>query len=416
LLFWVEVGVYFLARAARTGSWRDVLLAGVAQGLAFLCKSYLAGIIFGIALTAWLLPLCRLGKREDCRIGPLRLVGLLAMTMLTIAPWQLYCITEYPEEFWHEHAQIWRHLHTNVENWAAPWDRVAFDYLIAMYGVFYTPILMAVVALVGKAVAHRHAGLCLVYAWALGVLLPHLFATTKTPSATLIGMPALLLLLGYLIAEAWRGERWPLTALTAILVMSVVIPAVVNNPGHGNPYPRVFGGVMRHALWVIYHFAGALAGAAALAIAWTFLRRRLPGDGVALGRYYQAVAQVLCLGVLIWLGIQTVAAGCRVTNANVNDPSSVEVGQFARAHLPANAVLICEERKGYEHLTIMFYADRTCYALDRAGLDEMAQQITQAGGIPYVVARRNLPLPRVHVSDRQGPTVYRWQQGTELNK
>ena len=54
LLFWVEVGFFFLMRSLRTGSWRDLLLAGAAQGLAFLCKSYLAAILTGVALAAWL--------------------------------------------------------------------------------------------------------------------------------------------------------------------------------------------------------------------------------------------------------------------------------------------------------------------------------------------------------------------------
>ena len=55
LLFWVEVGVYFLVRDSDR-ILTAVLLAGIAQGLAFLCKSYLAAIVFGLALTAWLLP------------------------------------------------------------------------------------------------------------------------------------------------------------------------------------------------------------------------------------------------------------------------------------------------------------------------------------------------------------------------
>ena len=85
LLFWVEVGIYFLMRSLRTGSWRDILLCGLAQGLAFLSKSYLAGIILGVALTAWLLPICRLGRRADCRIGPLRILAMLGITLVTIA-------------------------------------------------------------------------------------------------------------------------------------------------------------------------------------------------------------------------------------------------------------------------------------------------------------------------------------------
>jgi 4-amino-4-deoxy-L-arabinose transferase len=405
LLFWVEVGVYFLVRALRTGSWRDVLLAGLAQGLAFLCKSYLAAIVLGIALAAWLLPLCRLARREDCRIGPFRILGMVGVTLLTVTPWVIYSATEYPKEFWQEHAQVWRHLYANVEGWGAPWDRLVFDYLIAIYGVFYTPILVAVVVLLGRAVTRRHAGLWLAYAWGLGVVLPHLFAVSKTPSATVIALPAFLLLAGHLISEAWRGERWPLAALTAVLAVSLLFPAVVKNPGYGFPNTRAFGGVMRRSLWVLGHVGGALALAAVLVAAGEIIRRLAPG---APGRYIRAGARVFCLGALVWLGVQTVQSAWRVTNANVNDPAWLDVGEFARDHLPENAVLFCEERTGSEHLTAMFYADRTCYALERDP-DVMARQILGAGGIPYVVSHRRLPLPPVHASGRQGPTVYLWQ-------
>jgi 4-amino-4-deoxy-L-arabinose transferase len=425
LLFWVEVGVYFLARSLRTGTWCDVLLAGLAQGLAFLCKSYLAAIILGIALTAWLLPLCRLTRREECRIRLAHIFGLLGATLLTVAPWLLHCLAHYPEEFWHEEAQVWMHLSGNVEGWAAPWDRVAFDYLIALHGVFYTPILVAGIVLLGKAVAHRPTGLWLVYAWGLGVVLPHLVAVTKTPSATVIGMPPLLLLLGALVSEAWRGA-WPagrgtgeagelsspspapLAALTAVLALGVLFPAVLKNPGYGYPSPRVFGGVLRQSLWVIGHVASALAAVALVALAGVLARRRLAASGRRVSRFLQAAGLVFCLCVLAWLGVETVDRAWGVTDANVNDPSSVHVGLFVRNHLPDNAVLLCEEPRGYEHLTIMFYADRTCYALGSWGPDEMARQVLRAGGIPYLVSRRKLPFAPVS-GEGEGPTVYLWQ-------
>jgi 4-amino-4-deoxy-L-arabinose transferase len=428
LLFWVEVGVYFLARSLRTGSWRDVLLAGLAQGLAFLCKSYLAAIILGIALTAWLLPFCRLARREECRIGPARLLGLLGATVLTITPWLAYCLIHYPQEFWYEDEQVWKHLHANIEGWAAHWDRVAFDYLIVLYGVFYTPILVAAIVLLGKAIVQRHRGLWLLYAWGLGVVIPHLLAATKTPSATVIGMPAFFLLLGYLISEAWRGARGlegqgpgraaelspstspaPLAALTAVLALGVLFPAVLKKPGYGYPSPRAFGEVMRQSLWVIDHVAGALAVVAVVVIAWVLTPRGPAAGSNPVGRFLRVAALVFCLGALAWLGIETAGAAYAVMDADVNDPSSVKVGGYARDNLPDNAVLLCEERKGYEHLTIMFYADRTCYRLGPLGWDEMARQVHQAGGIPYIVSHQALPLPPVHENGQQGPTVYQWQ-------
>jgi 4-amino-4-deoxy-L-arabinose transferase len=408
LLFWVEVGIYFVVRSLRTGRFRDVLLAGVAQGLAYLCKSYLAAVIFGVAVTAVLLPVCGLAGREHCRIGPAHLLGLLGATVLTAAPWLLYCATQYPQEFWHEHAQVWKHVTGNVEAWAAPWDRVAFDYMIGIHGVFYAPALVAAIVLVGTAWRRRHTGLVLVYAWGLGVVIPHLLVVTKTPSATLLGMPPLLLLLGYLVAEAWRGERAALAALTGVLAMSFVFPAVLKHTGYGPPNSRLFAAILRQSWWVVDQVAGGLAVAAVVVLAGALGRRHLPDGASSLLRYLRAAALAFCVCVLAWRGLETLEAAWLVTERNVNDPIAVDLGEFARRELPDKAVLLCEERRGDEHLTTMFYADRTCYPLGPGGPDMMARQILAAGGVPYVVTRQALPLVPVHVCGPNGPTVYQW--------
>ena len=72
-----------------------IIVTGAAQGLAFLSKSYLAAIIFGLALTAWLLPVCRLARRDECRMSAGRLLALLGMTGLIAAPWTLYCASQW---------------------------------------------------------------------------------------------------------------------------------------------------------------------------------------------------------------------------------------------------------------------------------------------------------------------------------
>jgi 4-amino-4-deoxy-L-arabinose transferase len=406
LLFWVEVGVYFLVRALRTASWTDVLLAGVAQGLAFLCKSYLAFIILGVALTAWLLPLVGLGKRADYRIGPARLLGLLGATMLTAGPWLVSCLVRYPRDFWQEEAHIWKHLSGNIETWAAPWDRVVFDYLIVHYGVFYTPILVAGVALLGQAFGRRHKGLLLAYAWGLGVIVPHVLAVTKTPSATILAIPAMLLLLAHLVVEAYRGERGLLMALCAILAMSLAFPAVIKKPGYGYPTPRVFAGVLQQTWWVVDQLAGTLAIVAVLAIVAMLFGGRVTG---APARYLRLAAVVFCTFALAWLGWQTVAEAWRVTSLNAADPACRDMGQFVHGHLPANAVLLCEERKNYEHLSLMFYADRTCYGLRGRRPEVVASEVVQAGGAPYVVSYRSSPVAPLHVSDTEGLSLYLWQ-------
>jgi hypothetical protein len=238
-----------------------------------------------------------------------------------------------------------------------------------------------------------------------------MLAVTKTPSATMLAMPALLLLLAHLVVEACRGERWPLTALATVLTMSIFVPAVVKEPGYGYPTPRVFAGVLQQTWWVIDQLAGTLALVAVLAIvgmvsggAW---------NGGRLARYLRLGAGAFCALVLAWLGNQTIEAAWQVTCMNRGDPVSVEIGQFARRRLPDNAVLLCEERKGYEHLTLMFYSDRTCYGLRGRPLGELGREVLQAGGLPYVVSIRKLLLPAVYVSAADGPTIYEWKPAVD---
>jgi 4-amino-4-deoxy-L-arabinose transferase len=409
LLFWVEAGMYFLIRALRTGRWRDVLLAGVAQGLAFLSKSYLAAIILGVAVTARLLPRFRLGKREDCHIGLAHLLGLFGATLLIVGPWQVWCMTHFPQEFWHEHQLVWKHLNSNVEGWIAPWDRLLFDYMVFLNGVFYTAIVVAGIILLGKAWAERHTGLWLLYAWALGVVLPHLLAASKTPSATVIAMPPLLLFLGSLVSEAWKRDRWALAGLLGITVMSLIFPAVIKSPGHGYPSPRAFGGVMWEARWVIYQVAGALVIAGILGSVDLIIANPLAPGEARVRRFLAGAALAFSLAVLAWLGMTTVKAAWRVMDQNARDPTSVAVGEFARHHLPENAVLLCEEWRSNEHLSIMFYANRVCYPLRGQGLEQMAPQIVAANGIPYVLSRQRLGLLPVYASGIDGMTVYSWQ-------
>jgi 4-amino-4-deoxy-L-arabinose transferase len=409
LLFWVEAGMYFLIRALRTGRWRDVLLAGLAQGLAFLSKSYLAAIILGVAVIAWLLPHFRLGKREDCRIGLVHLLGLFGAALLTVGPWQVWCMTCFPQEFWHEHQQVWKHLNSNIEGWIAPWDRLLFDYMVFLNGVFYTVIAVAGIILLGKALAQRHTGLWLLYAWALGVVLPHLLATTKTPSATVIAMPPLLLLLGSLVSKAWERDRWALAGLLGIMVMSLIFPAVIRSPSRGYPSSRVFGGVMWKTIWVIYQVAGALVIAGVLGSVDLLSGNLRASVKARVRRFLQGAALAFSLAVLTWLAMTTVEAAWGVTDQNAGDPTSVAVGEFARQHLPDSAVLLCEEWRSNEHLPIMFYANRVCYPLRGRGLEQMAPQIVAGNGIPYVVSRQRLGLPPVYASGIEGMTIYSWQ-------
>ena len=68
LLFWTELSVYFLVRSMRHGRRWEMAACGIAQGLAFLCKSYPALIVTGLALTVYTLPRLKLSRPSQSRL------------------------------------------------------------------------------------------------------------------------------------------------------------------------------------------------------------------------------------------------------------------------------------------------------------------------------------------------------------
>src|SRR5439155_24330349 len=110
--------------ARATSDHRATLLAifaGVAQGLAFLSKTYPALIVTVIAVAAWLI---------TRRISWRGLLLMIVTTVITIAPWTIYCLVRFAHEFVESNLRILGHLSENVENFAGPWDRVIVAHLL----------------------------------------------------------------------------------------------------------------------------------------------------------------------------------------------------------------------------------------------------------------------------------------------
>jgi 4-amino-4-deoxy-L-arabinose transferase len=423
LIFWVELGIYFLIRAQRTGRWRFVVLAGVAQGLAFLCKYYLAAIIMGLALTAWLLPVVRLCPPGRSKLRLRHVAGLLLVTLATIAPWTLWCLSQYPAEFRQELLHAGRHFGASIEGWGAPWDRLVFDYLIQIYRDFYTPVLIALLVVAGQAIRRRHTGSWLAIAWALGVVIPHLLAESKTPSATALAIPAFFLLFGRLVSEAWGGRRTALTAWTGIMVATVLCPAVIHPPGEGYPDPPVFAAIMRQSLWVVWHVVGTLAFMVLVEVVARYRRPLHRALRPLFDLNMRKVALTAATLATILAALKTAAIVQAVVTGRLTElggQTFTEVGDFARRQLPRNAVLIVNEELRAERWLLAFRSDRVCYPLrpddPTAGAPDGGQPVPRwlqdahaiaaSGGVPYLVAPRRLPLPVVFSSPADHRVIY----------
>jgi 4-amino-4-deoxy-L-arabinose transferase len=408
-LFWVELAMFFLVRAIRTGSFSWTAAAGAAQGIAFLSKTYPAFVVSGVALLAWTLPLrgCPAAQspnnadQASSRFRGRHLLVLLMTTMLTAAPWTIYCLIQFPKEFSWEQLQVFRHLTHNVEQWAAPWDRLIFDFSLRIYLWFYPAILIATVLLLRAAWREKHLGLWLLLAWGLGVLTPHTLATSKTMTATLIGWPPFLLLLAVMIVRAIDGDAWCLGGWIAAALLAAIVPGEIPRQGWGYPNPPAFAAIMRQNIWVLWHALIALAVAAAVALAmrreWVTRQQRSVLVIVA------SLATIFLAGRWTWLAY-------RVTESNPamrDRPAFVDLGRAVNASLPDNAVLLLENRQKFEHVSAMFFIDRTVYPVTPETIQQTARDIRAAGGEPFLVTDRAIALTPVFAAPLDGRGVYR---------
>jgi 4-amino-4-deoxy-L-arabinose transferase len=392
LVFWVELGIWLVVRAMRTGGITYAALAGFAQGLAFLSKMYPALIVTGIALAAWLVPVMRLGRRDATRFAGRQFAALVVATIVTAAPWLIWTAARFPNEFRHEYWHALRHLGADVEGWGAPWDRLVFGYALAAFYVLYPAVIVATVLLPARAWRERDAKLWLVLAWALGVLIPFTLATSKTPSATAIGWPACYLLVGAAISRAARGDAlllggWLVTTVLALFLRRHHFDVV----GMGGDA----GAIFRKNDWVLWHVLAAIAGGVGLRLASSRIPR------AALG-----AAFILAAAGSVWLfGLWTERAFAVVAR-NDHDPAFVELGKFARAKLLPQSVLLIDEREKFERNTLMFRARRTVYAVTGDDWRAYAAEVVGNGGVPFVVSHRALPLRPVFFSRADGRTLY----------
>lgn len=388
LLFWTELSIYLLIRAIDGGGTRDLILCGVAQGLAFLSKTYPALIVTGVAAVAWGLGGMRMNAK---RFG----IILLAM-LLTIAPWTIWALVHWPRLYMQETLHVFRHLTENIEDWAAPWDRLPFDHWVQAFHVFYPAVLVGIGVTIYRASREKNPRLWLLVAWMVGVAVPHLLATSKPPVGTLVGWPAMWLMLGYLVSRAVKGDAlcmglWLFTMLAPIVLRTENYTA----GGIGTSVPAA-GELLRARPWVIWYPLVALIGTLAIIA-------RTKGDTSLLTSF---AARLVVAAIALALPMcQHVARAYQVTIRPSELPSFQSLAPFAQA-LPANAVLMVDEQVGAENKVIQFAVDRTCYPVRSNQIEVMSRSIVSAGGVPVLISPSAQPFPVLFRDDSTGRIGY----------
>lgn len=450
LLLWVQVSCWFLLRGIRSGKRRNYILSGVAMGIAYLSKSYLALITFGLAAVVWFVALFKriirkykakriqtipleaqeevgdaVSDEENVKIRLSDVVIQFFAGIGTVAPWTIYCLIKYPKEFIWEHKRVIDHLNTNVEGWAASWDRPLFEYMPLFYPFIYAAIFAVVLCLLVVMFRHWRLPELFVLAWSVGVILPHTLAQTKTPSATMISVPALVMCLAAVISRAYqyrytehnvnelfppRGiieqQGWLWTAIWGASMLSIGIISI--------------GGTLVHnRKWLSIAVSGKGIG---------FLQfDNIKGFAPFIHKHFVIVEQLIVFGLLlaiffgvyqllrqkewqrwVWMGVRVVAlvlalfyagryvqAAYNVTERNAQIPLYVQSGERIQQEMPKNVCFFLDEQRTGAHFDLMYYADRSTYPLkitneaEQKILETKAKEARQAGAIPYLFSVTN---------------------------
>jgi hypothetical protein len=422
LLLWTEVSILFLVRALQDGKKSDAILCGIAQGLAFLSKTWPALIVSGLATLFWILrflPALRStesatdDKTISAAAKPLRplagttLLQILTATLVTILPWMLSAAIRFPHEFAAENLRILHHLNENVENWAAPWDQLVFYYWISIFHVFYVAIIVAFVVTIVRAMQSRSLNLLFVLAWGFGVMTPHLLATSKPMTATLVGWPAGWLMVGYMVSSALKGNRLALGAWLASMACAAVLlnkTSIPRGGEHWGEIPAGFGAIMREHPWVIWQ-TGICLGVGGL---FCVLPAIKPRSTTVKSLSVLAAVLTLLLAIRFWKGNHPMGyayVAWEVTETDAREPDFSKLAEFA-ARLPPNAAFVVEERTRLENKLIEFATDRSCYAATPDNWRELAQSLQSAGAAPYLITPMTEPLPVVFADADENLTVY----------
>ena len=400
LLLWVQVSCWFLLRAVRTGKRRNYLLSGVAMGVAYLSKSYLACITFGIALVVWgvargkQLYYQKRGSDDTAhsagQVAKIRLSDIgfqLLAALATVAPWVAYCLIYYRKEFLWEHKRVLDHLNTDVEGWGASWDRPLFDYMPLFYPMFYAALVAAVLCLLVVLFRRWRLSELFVLAWGIGVIVPHTFAQTKTPSATMIAVPPLLICLAAVISRAWQRRDWVYTAIWAAGLLAITFitggRTLVSSRDQFDGL-KIIAPFIQTNFWIVEQLIAVTVLFAVFGGVYLLVRHR------KIQRWIWFGLRTVALALALFYAGRYVHAAYRVTERNTQVPLYETSGQRLQRELPENACFFLDDERVGAHFDLMYYADRSTYQIYNKHMNaprdfkSQAETAREAGAIPYL--------------------------------
>ena len=321
-------------------------------------------------------------------------IGLqLLAAIATVAPWVIYCLIYYRKEFLWEHRRVLEHLNTDIESWGASWDRPLFDYMPLFYPVFYAALIAAMLCLIVVMFKRWRLAELFVLAWGIGVIVPHTLAQTKTPSATMIAVPPLLICLAAVISRAWQRRDWVYTSIWVAGMLAITIISggrtLVNGRDQFDGL-KVIAPFIQTNFWIVEQLIGIGVLLAIFAGVYRLVRHRNVQRWIWLG------LRTVALIIALFYAGRYVYAAYRVTERNSRVPLYEASGQRLQREMPENACFFLDDERVGAHFDLMYYADRSTYQIYNEHMTEprdfksQAKIARKAGAIPYLFSVKEM--------------------------
>lgn len=207
-VFFSTAILFLILKIPSDNSRKNLIKIGLLTGLAFACKGGLSLIpLLTLAVTLLLN-----GGFKNLLKGAYAVLSAL----IIIAPQKIFFAMYFPVQSAYEDSQQFAHLTQSVEYWGRP-----FDYYFSHYiKILITPLLTLVGYFsVAYSLKTKNRNAIILATWIMSFVVPLSFAVSKISNFIFAALPALLLLVAFLITDLWQKNKYPLLAALAFTVI-----------------------------------------------------------------------------------------------------------------------------------------------------------------------------------------------------
>lgn len=208
----------------------------------------------------------------------------------------------------------------------------------------------------------------------------------------MIVTPALVICLSVIISRSWGESDWVYTASWFALILPTIIikggKSLVRSRDQFDKLSEL-APYLETNFWIIKQLSmfGFILGI--LFLCHQFIHR------FSWQKWVWFSLRLAAVGISIFYAKGYIDSSTTVTNKNVNHPLYQAIGEKIRTNFPENACFFIDHSDYGTHFYLMFYADRSVYQTTTRNakqqiadrdLQKLAEQVQDAGGIPYLVS------------------------------